>query len=1114
ITNTSVLNQLITNLTNTSVGGNVYYDGTSFTYVDNTGTSHTINIQDIVRGNETVTTLVDNNNGTYTYTSEDGTVTTIDVPADVIQNFQDIMNDNSVSTIVKNIIDANETLTILGYDSATKKLSYKDENGNTTLLDMSQLVTGNETVTTLVNNNDGTYTYTNEAGTQVTIDVPADVVSNFNDIITNTSVLNQLITNLTNTSVGGNVYYDGTSFTYVDNTGTSHTINIQDIVQANQKIVTLSNGTNTTVASTSAGNTTDYKVNVNPATTTTTGAVKAGAGLDVAADGTLTVNVNTIPNATDKTATVAAGTNTTVAVNNANPNNPVYTVNVPTASGVTLGVVKEASTAPTINIGADGALSVNTTALQNNQKTSSVVAGTATTVTSATSGNNTAYTVNVSPATASATGAVKPGTGLSVAADGTLSVNTSASGIGNTFSSTDLDITNGSGATLTAVTANIKDGAVTSAKILDGTIVNADIAGSTITAGKLANAGNNQVLTTNATGVPTWVNQSVLVPATTNTLVNNGTNTLTSTVNGVVATAAAVNTVTTTLSGSNLTTVVNGVSSTALNLAPVVAANDKTSSVVSGTTTTVTSATSGNNTAYTVEINPSSVQSNQKTTSVTGSGLATVTSTVSGNNTAYNVDVSAANVQSNQKLTTLSNGTNTTVASTVSGNTTDYKVSVPTATASNLGVVKEASTAPTINIAADGTLSVNTTALQNNQKTSSVVAGTATTVTSATSGNNTAYTVNVSPATASATGAVKPGTGLSVAADGTLSVNTTATGLGKTLSTDGIIQVNSASSLANSVLADAALSIANNSITTGKIADDAVTVAKIANAGNNQVLTTDATGAPTWVNKNTLDNIYTTDGSLATDRIVNTNGKTLRFRATTPETRETIFDFSTGAYLTNATTTGRSNIRVSSGTSIVDLYQDSNSRSQLVSSGTSTGLVVGTANNSVRPLELITNGTTRVHVSSAGKVGIGTANMLGTTNTNVLLAVNGSIETANSTYADYVFEDYFNGTSELKKDYTFKSIKEVEKFINENKHLPGITSIKDLRQNDKGEYIFNMSELSIQMLEKVEELYLHTIEQQKQLEAKDKEIDQLKENAKSMDERLKRLEKILLDQKK
>ncbi|MBW3520521.1 hypothetical protein KO524_15335, partial [Flavobacterium sp. NKUCC04_CG] len=71
---------------------------------------------------------------------------------------------------------------------------------------------GAETITTLVNNLDGTYTYTSENGTVTTIDVPADVINNFTDIITNTTVLEQLIENLTNTYVGGNVYYDGTQF--------------------------------------------------------------------------------------------------------------------------------------------------------------------------------------------------------------------------------------------------------------------------------------------------------------------------------------------------------------------------------------------------------------------------------------------------------------------------------------------------------------------------------------------------------------------------------------------------------------------------------------------------------------------------------------------------------------------------------------------------------------------------------------------------------------------------------------------------------------------------------------------------------------------------------------
>lgn len=51
--------------------------------------------------------------------------------------------------------------------------------------------------------------------------------------------------------------------------------------------------------------------------------------------------------------------------------------------------------------------------------------------------------------------------------------------------------------------------------------------------------------------------------------------------------------------------------------------------------------------------------------------------------------------------------------------------------------------------------------------------------------------------------------------------------------------------------------LANNSVTSDKIANDAVTIDKIANAGNNQVLSTDASGNPTWVDKLTLVPIST-----------------------------------------------------------------------------------------------------------------------------------------------------------------------------------------------------------------------------------------------------------------
>src|SRR5690606_3245929 len=114
-------------------------------------------IQHLVETNETVTTLVNNNDGTYTYTSEDGTVTVVDVPASVINQFEEIVNGGPVT------IDGDTYNTIEEY--------------------IQHLVETNETVTTLVNNNDGTYTYTSEDGTVTVVDVPASVINQFEEIV-------------------------------------------------------------------------------------------------------------------------------------------------------------------------------------------------------------------------------------------------------------------------------------------------------------------------------------------------------------------------------------------------------------------------------------------------------------------------------------------------------------------------------------------------------------------------------------------------------------------------------------------------------------------------------------------------------------------------------------------------------------------------------------------------------------------------------------------------------------------------------------------------------------------------------------------------------------------
>ncbi|MFC4476357.1 hypothetical protein [Flavobacterium chungangensis] len=140
-----------------------------------------------------------------------------------------------------------------------------------------------------------------------------------------------------------------------------------------------------------------------------------------------------------------------------------------------------------------------------------------------------------------------------------------------------------------------------------------------------------------------------------------------------------------------------------------------------------------------------------------------------------------------------------------------------------------------------------------------------------------------------------------------------------------------------------------------------------------------------------------------------------------------------------------------------------------------------------------------------GWVGIGFDEKTTPAAPNEKLRVNGAITTVGSYYADYVFEDYFQGFSDIKADYKFKSLDAVDAFIKANKHLPGITPINELEKTNKG-YSFNVSELSIQLLEKTEELYLHVIEQKKELDAKNNEIQML-------NQRLEKLEKLVLDKK-
>lgn len=111
-----------------------------------------------------------------------------------------------------------------------------------------------------------------------------------------------------------------------------------------------------------------------------------------------------------------------------------------------------------------------------------------------------------------------------------------------------------------------------------------------------------------------------------------------------------------------------------------------------------------------------------------------------------------------------------------------------------------------------------------------------------------------------------------------------------------------------------------------------------------------------------------------------------------------------------------------------------------------------------------------------GKIGIGSSNP------DEKLTVKGKIHAEEikvdlAIPADYVFQKYFTGSSTLKPDYQMPSLNEIESFVKENHHLPNIPSAKEIQENG-----LQLGEMNNLLLQKVEELTLYIIEQNKRIE--------------------------------
>jgi hypothetical protein len=145
-----------------------------------------------------------------------------------------------------------------------------------------------------------------------------------------------------------------------------------------------------------------------------------------------------------------------------------------------------------------------------------------------------------------------------------------------------------------------------------------------------------------------------------------------------------------------------------------------------------------------------------------------------------------------------------------------------------------------------------------------------------------------------------------------------------------------------------------------------------------------------------------------------------------------------------------------------------------ITSGSQNMLIDG---NEIDALEtgLYLNNNTNLNVIMAqggGNVGIGTTSpdnkldVLGIIRANEVIVETG--------WADYVFDESFK----------LKSLNEVEAFIKENKHLPDVPSAKTVQE--KGAHV---ADLMTKMMQKIEELTLYSIQQQKEIDALKKRLD-------------------------
>ncbi|WP_426486147.1 hypothetical protein [Flavobacterium sp. 2] len=665
---TSILQQI-----SSKSEGSVTFDSATnvFSYTDSAGNPQTVDISAIVKGNETLTTLVNNGAGSYTYKNEAGADVNIDVVGDVKSSFSSIVNDPSITSILQQISSKSEGS--VTFDSATNVFSYTDSAGNPQTVDISAIVKGNETLTTIVNNGAGSYTYKNEAGADVNIDVVGDVKSSFSSIVNDpsiTSILQQI-----SSKSEGSVTFDSATnvFSYTDSAGNPQTVDISAIVKGNETKTNLNQAIATGIIT--------YTNEDAIAQTAIIRSSDAGNIITIGTDGGALLTPASISNST--------------AVSNTSSGNGLST----TVNGITGSVVPIINTNETSLTGATLITAVNGVASTGLDLTPALAS--ATTVSNTSNANSLTTTVNGVAGTAVD---IVNSNVLSVSGNSlTSTINGEASNAVDLSSAIAAGTTNALSLAGNTLTSNVNGVSVTSDAVSGVSNASANNT-STVTVNGITSAGapivNSNVLSVSGNSLTSTINgeasnaidlTSVIASGTTNALSLAG-NTLTSNVNGVSVTSDAVSgvsnasanntsTVTvngitssgapivtsneTSLTGATLVTTVNGVASTGLDLTPALAS-----------ASTVSNLSSGNDLSTTVNGVTGTIIPiiNTNETSLTGSTLITtvngVVSTGLDLTPALASATTVSNVSSGNDLSTTVNGVTGTIIPIINSNET------------------------------------------------------------------------------------------------------------------------------------------------------------------------------------------------------------------------------------------------------------------------------------------------------------------------------------------------------------------------------------------------------------------------------------------------------------